>query len=96
MAHLQSRLKVSLNTSNVPEECIFNFQGSRRICFSSHYPTDKKAEKFNPPLQKKMRNIENDISQLGYSSLLRQQKRRTLILNKINVRLKNAESFIYL
>lgn len=52
MAHLQSRIKVSLNTSNVPEECIFNFQGSRRICFSSHYPTDKKTEKFNPLCKK--------------------------------------------
>jgi len=66
MAHLQPRLEVSLNTSNVPEECIFNFQGSRRIFFSSHYPTDKKSQKFNPLGKKKLRNIKKDISQINF------------------------------
>src|SRR5574344_2042954 len=38
MAHLQSRLEVSLDTSNVPEECIFNFQSSAENLFVLSLP----------------------------------------------------------
>ena len=62
---LTSRLRVSPDTSNVLDECLFNFQGSRLVYRTSHYTTDKKHRFFRPPPQKNWETSKKDISQVN-------------------------------
>lgn len=71
---LTSRLRVSPDTSNVLDECLFNFQGSRLVYRTSHYTTDKKHRFFRPPPQK-IEKHQKKIFLKSTRTLLKQQKK---------------------
>ena len=69
-----SRLRVSPDTSNVLDECLFNFQCSSENWFVLSLPNGQKNAKIQPLKQKNLRNIENDIYQTVFHHYLDNKK----------------------